>query len=244
VAQIRAAIDLAAERSGRASTSIRLIAVTKGVSLDAIRSAAAAGIVEFGENRVQEALGKMADLDADQAARRSDAVDLPWTWHLIGRLQANKVRAAVGRFALIHSVDSLRLGEAIDAAAAAAAAAGIRQRVLVQVNIGREPQKGGVDPADARGLVEGLMRLSHVQVGGLMAIPPLSADSEAARPHFRALRRLGVSLEAAIPGLAMTEYSMGMSGDFAVAVAEGATMVRVGTAIFGARAQPATVPGG
>jgi hypothetical protein len=241
VAQIRAAIDLAAERSGRASASVRLIAVTKGVSLDAIRSAAAAGVVEFGENRVQEALGKMADLDADQAARRSDAVDPPWTWHLIGRLQANKVRAAVGRFALIHSVDTLRLGEAIDAAASAA---GIRQCVLVQVNIGREPQKGGVDPADARGLVEGLMRLSHVQVGGLMAIPPLSADSEAARPHFRALRRLGASLEAEIPGLAMTEYSMGMSRDFAVAVAEGATMVRVGTAIFSAQSQLATAPGG
>ncbi|MBI3608679.1 MAG: YggS family pyridoxal phosphate-dependent enzyme [Nitrospirae bacterium] len=243
IADVRGRITRAAERSGRDPASIRLIAVTKGVGVSAIAAAAAAGVRDFGENRVQEAVAKMACAEPESAARgnrpREGGGARPWVWHLIGRLQTNKARVAVGRFEVIHSVDTLRLGEAIEAVASAA---GTRQRVLVQVNVGREAQKGGVDPSELQPLIEGLARHAHVQVEGLMTIPPPSADSEGARPYFRELRRLGQMVEADVPGVKMVEYSMGMSDDFEVAVAEGATMVRVGRAIFGARNGVRNVP--
>lgn len=222
--EIRTRIRRAAQAGGRDPATIRLIGVTKGVDLSAIEAAAADGLVEFGESRVQEALTKMS--------QRPHGSGLSWVWHLIGRLQTNKVRAAAGRFGLIHSVDSLRLGEAI---ATAAADAGIQQRVLVQVNVAHEPQKGGVAPSDLPALLAALARCSHLRIDGLMTIPPVAADPEQARPYFRELRRLGEKVMASRAGGAAVEYSMGMSGDFEVAIEEGATMVRIGTAIFGAR---------
>ncbi len=219
LADVRVRIARATERGGRDPGAVRLVGVTKGATPDAIREAVEAGLRDLGENRVQEAFAKRAS----GALSEGDSDDV--TWHLIGRLQSNKVRAAVGRFGLIHSVDSLRLGRAIDDAAAGS---GIVQRVLMQVNLGREPQKGGVAPDEVESLWSALGSCRHVRVEGLMAIPPPAADPEQARPYFRELRRLGRAVGAA-------ELSMGMSGDFDVAVEEGATMVRVGTAIFGPR---------
>jgi pyridoxal phosphate enzyme (YggS family) len=217
---VYARIARAAERAGRDPSSVRLVGVTKGVALPAIREAVEAGLRDLGENRVQEALEKMAP-DAAWSWGNSARP----AWHLIGRLQSNKVRAAVGRFDLIHSVDSLRLGLAIDDAAARA---GVVQHVLIQVNVGREPQKGGVAPEELESLWTALGSCRHVRVDGLMAIPPPTPDLEQVRPFFQELRRLGGVVGA-------VEYSMGMSGDFETAVEEGATIVRVGTAIFGPR---------
>jgi hypothetical protein len=224
VADVRARISRAAEAAGRDPGEIRLIGVTKGVGLDAIREAAATGLSDFGENRVQEAIEKMAAIGGERPGQ--------WSWHLIGRLQSNKVRAAVGRFALIQSVDSERLGLAIDEAAARA---GVVQRVLIQVNVGREPQKGGVAPEELASVWQRLAACRRLRVEGFMAIPPATVDPEAARPFFRELRRLGDLACARGHDERPIEYSMGMSHDFDVAVQEGATMVRVGTAIFGAR---------
>lgn len=224
VAHVLARVALAAERAGRDRGAVRVVGVSKGAPLPALREAAAGGIDIFGENRVQEALGKMDALHLADASAT-------WTWHLIGRLQTNKVRAAVGRFALIHSVDTARVGTAIDEAAARL---GMRQAILVQVNLGEEAQKGGVSPADLGGLLKTLAACRHLDLVGLMTIPPAAADPEASRPFFRALRRLGREMRAQL-GLALSEYSMGMSHDFEVAVSEGATMVRVGAAIFGPR---------
>jgi pyridoxal phosphate enzyme (YggS family) len=221
---VRARISRAAEAVGRDPGEIRLIGVTKGVGLDAIREAAVAGLSDFGENRVQEAIEKMAAIGGEQPGQ--------WSWHLIGRLQSNKVRAVVGRVALIQSVDSERLGRAIDEAAAHA---GVVQRVLIQVNVGREPQKGGVAPEELASVWQRLAACHRLHVEGFMAIPPAAVDPEAARPFFRELRRLGDLACARGNGERPLEYSMGMSRDFDVAVQEGATMVRVGTAIFGAR---------
>ncbi|MEO5656786.1 MAG: YggS family pyridoxal phosphate-dependent enzyme [Nitrospiria bacterium] len=224
---VRARIRGAAERVGRDPATVRLIAVSKGVALSAIREAAGEEVRDFGENRVQEAKSKM---DALQAA--SPESPAPWVWHLIGRLQTNKARAAVGRFALIHALDSRRLAAAIDEAASRMS---IRQRVLVQVNLGGEPQKGGVTPEELPALLHDLRAYRHVQVDGLMTIPPPGPDPEASRPYFRALRRCGTDAETQVPDVTLADYSMGMSGDFEVAIAEGATMIRVGTAIFGPR---------
>lgn len=220
MADVHARIARAAERAGRNPLSVRLVGVTKGVGLPAIREAFESGLHDVGENRVQEALEKMAP-----AAAWSGANSARLVWHLVGRLQSNKVRAAVGRFDVIHSVDSLRLGLAIDDAAARA---GLVQHVLIQVNVGREPQKGGVAPQDLESLWTALGSCRHLRVDGLMAIPPAAAEPDQIRPHFRELRRLGGVVGA-------IEYSMGMSHDFEAAVEEGATMVRVGTAIFGSR---------
>ncbi|MFZ5864124.1 MAG: YggS family pyridoxal phosphate-dependent enzyme [Nitrospirota bacterium] len=224
LADVRSRIARAAAGAGRDPDDLRLIGVSKGIGLDAIRAAAAAGLSDFGENRVHEAIDKMTVL-GDQGVG-------DWSWHLIGRLQTNKVRAAVGRFFLIQSVDSVRLGLAIDDVAARA---GIVQRVLLQVNIGREPQKGGVAPSDLEPLWSGLAPCRHLRIDGLMAIPPAGDDPEMARPYFRELCRLGDRLRGSRGDERRLEYSMGMSHDFEIAVQEGATMVRVGTAIFGAR---------
>jgi pyridoxal phosphate enzyme (YggS family) len=231
VAEVRARIARAAHVAGRHHGKIRLIAVTKGVGLPAIREAVSAGVTDFGENRVQEAVEKMDAL--------GDGPTGGWSWHLIGRLQSNKVRAAVGRFAVIQSVDSERLGLAIDAAAARL---GIVQRVLIQVNVGLEPQKGGVDPEDVVSVWHRLATCPRLRVDGLMAIPPATPDPEAARPYFREVRRLGDLVCGRGDAERPIEYSMGMSDDFDVAVQEGATMVRVGTAIFGARPLPRARP--
>jgi pyridoxal phosphate enzyme (YggS family) len=220
VAAVRARIGAAAARAGRSAGEITIVAVTKGHPLERAREAAGHGLLDLGENRVQEALAKQ---DAWPGA--------PVRWHLIGHLQRNKAKLAAGRFALIHSLDSTRLAEALESAAAAA---GIVQEVLVEVNVAREPQKSGVAPEEAADLVRHAATLGHLRLRGLMAMAPYTADTAVQRRVFRGLRELRDGLATAALPLAV--LSMGMSGDFEIAVEEGATMVRLGTILFGERA--------
>ena len=224
-AQVRTVLDeiyRAAVRRGRSPDAIRLVAVSKTVSVERLREALDAGIRHVGENRLQEALPKIETL-------RRDGV----VWHFIGALQRRKVRSVVGRFETIHSVDSLALAEEIDRRAREA---GLRQRVLLEVNIGGETSKGGFDPEALVAGLSSLNGLAHLNIRGLMAIPPPGPTAEDARPHFRQLRELAQILTAQqCENITMQELSMGMSHDDPVAVEEGATYVRVGTAIFGAR---------
>jgi PLP dependent protein len=198
---------------------VKIVAVTKTHGPEAVRAAVAAGITAVGENRVQEALAKQ-----DQLA------DVAVEWHLIGTLQRNKARHAVGRFALIHSVDRLDLAQEL----ARRVAPGGRQAVLVQVNCSNEPQKGGVEPEALPALLEGLRPLDRLDVRGLMTMAALTADAGEQRRAFRLLRTLRDGAEAV--GDPLPELSMGMSADFPVAVEEGATIVRLGTLLFGERA--------
>jgi pyridoxal phosphate enzyme (YggS family) len=216
-------IRLAAARAGRPPAAVQLIAATKSVAVERIREAVDAGIRTVGENRVPEALQKMEIFGS-----RADV-----GWHFIGRLQRRKARAAVGRFGLIHSVDSLELALELDRRAEAA---GIEQAVLVEVNIAGEPTKAGFAPAELPTALTALDGLRRLCVRGLMAVPPLADDPEASRPHFRRLRELAGSCAGlGLTRVRLEELSMGMSHDYRVAVEEGATMVRIGTAIFGAR---------
>jgi pyridoxal phosphate enzyme (YggS family) len=215
-------IHHAAIRAGRAGETIRLMAVSKTVSVERLREAVDAGIRDIGENRLQEALPKI------EALAREDV-----GWHFIGTLQRRKVKSVVGRFETIQSVDSLALAEEIDQRAEEA---GLRQRVLLEVNLGREASKGGFEPAALVAALSSLNSLTHLDIRGLMAIPPPGPTAEDARPYFRRLRELAQSLTAqGLGNINMQELSMGMSHDYTVAVEEGATYVRVGTAIFGAR---------
>ena len=198
---------------------VKIVAVTKTHGADAVRAAVAAGITAVGENRVQEALAKQ-----DQLA------DVAVDWHLIGTLQRNKARHAVGRFALIHSVDRLDLAREL----ARRVAPGARQAVLVQVNCSDEPQKGGVEPDELPALLDGLRPLDRLDIRGLMTMAALTADAAEQRRAFRLLRTLRDGAETA--GHPLPELSMGMSADFPVAVEEGATIVRLGTLLFGERA--------
>ncbi|HYL28845.1 MAG TPA: YggS family pyridoxal phosphate-dependent enzyme [Gemmatimonadales bacterium] len=198
---------------------VQIVAVTKTHGADAVRAAVAAGITAVGENRVQEALAKQVQL-----------ADVAVEWHLIGTLQRNKARHAVGRFALIHSVDRLDLAQEL----ARRVAPGARQAVLVQVNCSNEPQKGGVEPDALPALLDGLRPLDRLDVRGLMTMAALTADAAEQRGAFRLLRTLRDGAEAA--GHPLPELSMGMSADFPVAVEEGATIVRLGTLLFGERA--------
>ncbi len=198
---------------------VQIVAVTKTHGPDAVRAAVAAGITAVGENRVQEALAKQ-----DQLA------DVAVEWHLIGSLQRNKARHAVGRFALIHSVDRLDLAQEL----ARRVAPGGRQAVRVQVNCSREPQKGGVEPDALPALLEALCPLERLDVRGLMTMAALTDDAAEQRRAFRLLRTLRDQADAA--GHRLPELSMGMSADFPVAVEEGATIVRLGTLLFGERA--------
>lgn len=197
---------------------VTIVAVTKTHPVEAVRAAVEAGITAVGENRVQEALAKQAE-----------AQGLAVQWHLIGTLQRNKARLAVNRFALIHTVDSLPLATDLDRRATA----GSRQAVLVQVNCSGEPQKGGVEPTGLPALLDGLAALPRLSVRGLMTMAELSEDESVPRAAFRLLRSLRD--EAAATGHELPELSMGMSGDYHVAVEEGATMVRLGTLLFGDR---------
>lgn len=198
------------------------MAVTKGHPVELAREAAAHGLRDLGENRVQEALEKQ---EAWQ--------DAPVRWHLIGHLQRNKARLAVGRFSLIHSLDSVRLADALEQAAAAR---GVVQDLLVEVNMACEPQKSGVVPHEAEALVAHARSHRHLRVRGLMTMAPFTADGGAVRQVFRGLRELR-DLVAAKLGAddGFGELSMGMSNDFEIAVEEGATMVRLGTVLFGER---------
>jgi len=216
---VRAAIAASCQRAGRDPGEVRLVAVSKTVDLERIRAAIDAGQDLFGENYLQEARDKIA------------ALGRKVSWHLVGHLQSNKARGAVELFDLIHAMDRGKLARALDGAAARL---GKVQDVLIQVDLGGEDTKSGVLPAAAPELLQELARLPHLRPRGLMTMPPWFPDPEAARPYFRALRVLRDHLRG-LTGLALTELSMGMSGDFEVAVEEGATLVRVGTAIFGSR---------
>ena len=218
-APVRSRIAAAAARAGRSPDDVRIVAVTKGHPLDRAREAVAEGLLDLGENRVQEALGKQAEWP-----------DAPVRWHLIGHLQRNKAKLVVGRFVLIHSLDSIRLADALEAAAASA---GVVQDVLLEVNVGRESLKTGALPDEAPLLLAHAVALPHLAVRGLMTIAPFTGDVAVQRRTFRELRLLRDSLATADCDLAA--LSMGMSGDFEVAVEEGATMVRLGTVLFGER---------
>ena len=197
---------------------VRIVGVTKTHGPEAVRAAVAAGLRDVGENRVQEALQKQQEL-----------TDLAVEWHLIGTLQRNKARNAVGRFALIHSVDRVDLAAELDRRLAVES----RQRVLVQVNCSAEPQKGGVSPESLPALLDELQRLQRLEVQGLMTMSALTDDPAEQRRAFRLLRELREAAERS--GHRLPELSMGMSGDYAIAVEEGATMIRLGTVLFGAR---------
>jgi pyridoxal phosphate enzyme (YggS family) len=221
LADVRARIVRAAGRAGRDPSSIRLIAVSKTFSADHVRAAAQAGQLDFGENKVQEALGKM-----DQTS------DLHLRWHLIGHLQSNKVKKAA-RFDLVHSVDSVPLLDKLDDAANAA---GRRLDLLVQADLAGEATKHGAREDELTAIFEQARSARSCRCVGLMLLPPEVADPDSARPYFRELRDVRDRLLArGIDASMLQELSMGMSHDFEVAVEEGATMVRVGSAIFGER---------
>ena len=204
-------IHEAAARSGRDPTSVKLIAVTKTVPATTIREAVAAGITDIGENRLQEALSK-----------REALADLPLTWHFIGHLQTNKAKRAIEEFDWIQCVDRPDLAEKLNQAATR------RVPVLIEVKLLDESSKSGVAESELKGFLEQLTRCNRLDVRGLMAIPPFFENPEDVRPYFRRLRALSETL-------GLRELSMGMSNDFEVAIEEGATMVRIGTALFGER---------
>jgi PLP dependent protein len=216
VERVRQAIARACGRAGRSPDDVLLVAVSKTVEAERIRLALAAGIAALGENRVQEAREKI------------EALGHPVPWHLIGALQTNKAKDAARLFDWIHSVDRVELARELSRRAHALDRT---LDILIQVNLGEEPQKAGVAPAELKALVDALAGLESLRLRGLMAIPPAVETPEAARPFFRRLRELR---DAA----GLEHLSMGMSGDFEVAIEEGATLVRVGTAIFGPRPAP------
>ncbi|RMG48723.1 MAG: YggS family pyridoxal phosphate-dependent enzyme [Acidobacteria bacterium] len=220
---VREKIAEAARRAGRDPAEVQLVAVTKTVPAEVIAEAYAAGLRIFGENRVQEAAAKIPKVPGP-------------TWHLIGHLQRNKARKAVGLFSMIQSLDSLRLAETLDRLGRER---GRPVETLVEVNLAAEPTKSGVSPRELPGLLDRLERAEGIRVRGLMAVPPFEEDPEASRSWFRALRRLAEAERPRRGGpIELVHLSMGMSHDFEVAIEEGATIVRVGTAIFGPRPSP------
>jgi hypothetical protein len=222
VAQVRERIAAACRCSGRAPEDVKLVAISKAFPAQSIREAYEAGLRDFGENRVQEA-----------AAKRPALSDLRITWHMVGHLQTNKARAARELFHWVHSVDSFRLAEKLDQAPSSG---GGRLPVLLEVNLGGEDSKAGVGESEIIQLAEQISQLVTLEVRGLMVIPPFFDDPEQVRPYFRRLRELAEEIDAKnIANVSMRELSMGMSHDFQVAIEEGATIIRVGTAIFGAR---------
>ena len=213
--EVQRRIDRACERSHRSSDEITLVAVTKGFEAQAIRAAFDSGIRDFGENRVQEAEGKIAQL-----------IDLrpAVTWHMVGHLQSNKAKIAVELFDIIHSVDSVRLAEILNRRVEKPLP------VLLEVNVSGEATKGGFSVGETEAAVKEIRQLPNLKVLGLMTVAPFVADTEEVRPVFRKLRELRDSL-------GLKHLSMGMTDDFEVAVEEGATMLRIGRAIFGERRQ-------
>jgi PLP dependent protein len=244
LARVRERIERAARRSGRSRGHITLIAVSKTHPPAKIRALYQAGIRDFGENRVQE-----------RDAKESLLADLDITWHMIGHLQTNKAARAVSLFHTIDSVDNIGLADKLNRAYQEAlaeraranlekaqrepvrrtAAASTRIRALIEVKVDPEPAKSGVDAPELPRMLEALAHLPHLDVRGLMSIPPYFDDPEAARPYFRRLRELRDSLCAKMPSTPLPVLSMGMSHDFEVAIEEGATEIRVGTALFGER---------
>ncbi len=217
--EVRERIAAACKRAGRAPGSVELIAVSKTFPADAVREAVEAGQMVFGESRLQEALPKI------------DVLPGVLHWHFIGRVQRNKVRKILPVFGVIHAVDSLRLASYADEVAREL---GLFPKVFLQVNVAGEASKGGFEPDTLRAEWEALLALERVEILGLMCIPPAGPDAESARPWFSSLRGLRDGL-AASSGVPLPFLSMGMSGDFEVAIEEGATHVRVGSSIFGKR---------
>ena len=221
LAEVRRRMAEAALRAGRPPDSVQLVAVSKTVEVERIREGIEAGIQILGENLVQEAEGKIA------------ALGRPVAWHLVGHLQTNKAKLAVSLFYLIHSLDSLHLAEALERHAGMQ---GKVMPVLIEVNLAQEETKTGISPEELPGLLRSVSSLPHLQVQGLMAIPPFCEEAEEVRPCFRRLRGLAEEISALrIPNIEMKHLSMGMSHDFEIAIEEGATLVRVGSAIFGPR---------
>jgi pyridoxal phosphate enzyme (YggS family) len=224
---VRHRIAAAAQACGRAPESVGLVAVSKKMPPDDVLAALAAGQRDFGENYAQELRDK-------RTAVGDSGSGVDARWHFIGPLQANKVKYVAGKIALLHTVDSIALLDEIDRRAAGGAAT--PQSCLIQVNVAGEERKHGVAPRDLPAILDRFAALAHVRCAGLMLIPPLSDDPEGARPHFAALRALRDTARVhARPHVDLQHLSMGMSHDFEVAIAEGATLVRVGTAIFGDR---------
>ena len=221
--RVRQRVAQAASSCGRRPEEVKIIAVSKTFPACAVEAAATAGQRAFGENRVQEAAAKIPLVGYLQ----------PLEWHLIGHLQSNKARKAAALFDWVHSVDSLKLMSRLDEGAGEA---GKVLPVLLQVDLAGEATKSGATVEELRLMLEAATTMSHLSVRGLMIIPPYLPDPEEVRPYFRRLRTLRDQLAAgAFRGVALTELSMGMSHDFEVAIGEGATMIRVGTAIFGVR---------
>jgi PLP dependent protein len=216
---VRERMARAAAQAGRSAQSVTLLAVAKAQPAQMVRSAAACGIADFGESYLQEALEKLAALR-----------DLPLTWHFVGRLQSNKTRAVAESFAWVHAVDRLKLAERLSAQRPAHA---VPLNVCLQVNLAGEATKGGVTAAELPALAAAVAPLPRIRLRGLMCIPPEEADPERQRIWFRRLRQLFAALNAA--GAGLDTLSMGMSGDFEAAILEGATLVRIGTALFGPR---------
>ena len=218
--EVRERISRAIQKSGREPDSARLITVSKQISVDRIEEARAAGAVVFGENKIQEAIPKIEQMGAEGIF-----------WHFIGHLQKNKIKFLDERFDLIHSVDSFELAEKI---AKHYHSENRVQRILLQVNVSGEAAKFGMEPKELEKKMAEFFQLQGIQVEGLMTIPPFDSDPENSRRHFSRLRELREQYEKQ-NGLPLNQLSMGMSNDFEVAVEEGATLVRVGTAIFGPR---------
>jgi hypothetical protein len=229
IARVRERIATAARRAGRDPREITLVAVTKTVPADRVRAAWELGVTDFGENRVQEAVAKIplvipeGEAEAGRPGPR---------WHMIGHLQRNKVKHVIPLFDIIHSVDSVRLAREIDRRAGRAEKV---MPVLLEVNVAGEATKYGFAPEEVFAAVEEIKELPHLEIQGLMTVPPIAEDPEEVRPHFRRLRELRDELARRFPALNWHHLSMGMTDDFEVAIEEGATMVRIGRAIFGER---------
>ena len=220
VRRVKEAMEKAAERAGRRPEEIRLVAACKTVDIERIRAAVEAGITILGENYVQEAM------------RKNEVLATPVSWHFIGHLQKNKARYAVRLFEVIHSVDSIALAEELDKRADRV---GRKMQVLVEVNLAREASKWGVTEDETMPLIHRISELANLAFQGLMTMPPFFDDPEDSRPYFVNLRALGERVVREGVHAGPLELSMGMTNDFPVAIEEGATLIRVGTAIFGPR---------
>ena len=220
--RVKERIEAAALSSDRDPETVKLVAVSKTVPVDRVHAAIKAGVTMLGENYVQEAREKIEALGKERVS-----------WHFVGHLQSNKAKYAVRLFDLIHSVDSLKLAKEINKRAGAL---GKPQDILIQVNISGEETKSGIDTEQTLDLVRGISPLENIAVRGLMTMPPYFNAPDKVRPYFKALKSLQTLIrQEAIPNVDMTELSMGMTGDFVAAIQEGATLVRIGTAIFGER---------
>ncbi|MBQ9767257.1 MAG: YggS family pyridoxal phosphate-dependent enzyme [Lachnospiraceae bacterium] len=224
IAEVQEKIAAACKRAGRSSEEVTLIAVSKTMPVEAIREAMECGMKHFGENRPQELRDKQAEITE------------PLSWHMIGALQTNKLKYVVGKTVLIHSVDSEHLAEAVEAESEKR---GVVSEILLEINIAGEASKHGIAPEELEQLVRKLAQFRHIKIRGLMTVAPYTEIAEENRPYFQKMKQLMVDINSKnIDNVYMDTLSMGMTGDYEVAVEEGATLVRVGTGIFGHRVYP------